>query len=62
MCEDLSFADGRFKCVKRCPPGLDLSADGLCVGEWTANRACQQLSYNAIFHRNFQKYSVKDYI
>ena len=35
MCEDLSFADGRFKCVKRCPPGLDLFADGLCVGEWT---------------------------
>ena len=35
MCEDLSFADSRFKCVKRCPPGLDLSADGLCVGEWT---------------------------
>ena len=35
QCKDLSAQDGKFECVMRCPPGLDQTADGLCVGQWT---------------------------
>jgi len=32
-CEDLSPMRGYYKCTKKCPPGLDQTSDGQCVGK-----------------------------
>jgi len=33
LCIDLPPQDGKFECQKKCPQGLDMTADGTCVGE-----------------------------